>query len=127
MGGHIEAITVSAAEVSTYVAGGKLKTLAVMADQRIKGFEQVPTLKERGLDVSLGTWRGLAVAKGTPPEVVALLKAVAEKAAHEPSLLETLARQNMGHAYADGEAFGAVMAKDHAYYKALITKLGVKP
>ena len=34
-------VTVSSAEVTTYVAGGKLKTLAVMADKRVKGFESV--------------------------------------------------------------------------------------
>jgi tripartite-type tricarboxylate transporter receptor subunit TctC len=127
LGGHIEAITVSAAEVSTYVASGKLKTLAVMSEQRIKGFDKVPTLKERGMDISIGTWRGLAVAKGTPADVVAVLKTATEKIAKEQVLHDALNRQNMGYAYADGDAFGAVMAKDHAYYKSLIAKLGIKP
>jgi tripartite-type tricarboxylate transporter receptor subunit TctC len=127
LGGHIEAITVSAAEVSTYVASGKLKTLGVMSEQRIKGFEKVPTLKELGMDINIGTWRGLAVAKGTPPDVVAALKAATAKIAKEQVLHDALNRQNMGYAYADGDAFGAVMAKDHAYYKSLIAKLGIKP
>jgi tripartite-type tricarboxylate transporter receptor subunit TctC len=126
LGGHIEAITVSAAEVYTYVFSGKLKTLGVMSDQRIKGFETVPTLKERGMDISIGTWRGLAVAKGTPPEVVATLRAATAKIAQEQSLRDALDKQNMGYAYAQGDAFGAVMAKDHAFYKTLITKLGLK-
>lgn len=126
LGGHIEAITVSAAEVYTHVAAGKLKTLAVMSDQRIKGFEQVPTLKERGLDISLGTWRGLAVAKSTPPDVVATLRTMTARTAQEKSLLDTLDKQNMGYAYADGDAFYAAMAKDHAFYRQLIAKLGLK-
>ena len=126
LGGHIEAITVSAAEVYTYVAAGKLKALAVMSDQRIKGFEKVPTLKERNIDVSIGTWRGLAVAKGTPPEVVATLRAATAKIMNEQSLRDALDKQNMGYAYADGDAFGAVMAKDHAFYRGLINKLGLK-
>ena len=86
LGGHIDAITVSAAEVYTDVAAGKLKVLAVMSDQRIKGFEKVPTLKEKGMDISLGTWRGLAVAKATPPDVVAPLRAMTAKTAQEKSL-----------------------------------------
>jgi tripartite-type tricarboxylate transporter receptor subunit TctC len=126
LGGHIDAITVSAAEVYTYVAAGKLKVLAVMSDARIKGFEKVPTLKERGIDVSLGTWRGLAVAKATPPDVVTALRAMTAKAAQEKSLTEALDKQNMGYAYADGDAFYAAMAKDHAFYKQLIAKLGLK-
>jgi hypothetical protein len=35
-------------------------------------------------------------------------------------------RQKMGYLYADGEAFRAVMAKDHAYYKDLIVRLNIK-
>jgi tripartite-type tricarboxylate transporter receptor subunit TctC len=126
LGGHIEAITVSAAETYTYVAAGKLKALAVMSEQRIKGFENVPTLRERNIDVSIGTWRGLAVAKGTPPEIVNTLSAATAKIAKEQSLLDALDKQNMGYAYADGGAFGAVMAKDHAFYRNLIDKLGLK-
>lgn len=126
LGGHIEAITVSAAEVYPYTSTGKLKTLAVMSEQRIKGFEKVPTLKERNIDISIGTWRGLAVTKGTPPEIVNVLRAATAKIVTEPSLRDALDRQNMGYAYADGEAFGAVMAKDHAFYKGLINKLGLK-
>jgi len=126
LGGHIEAITVSAAEVYPHVAGGKLKLLAIMADERVKGFENVPTLKEKGLDISIGTWRGLAVPKGTPPEIVAALRAATAKTAQEPAFREALQKQNMGYAYADGDAFYSVMARDHAFYKALIQKLGLK-
>nr|WP_232533063.1 MULTISPECIES: tripartite tricarboxylate transporter substrate binding protein [Ramlibacter] len=126
LGGHIEAITVSAAEVYPHVAAGKLKLLAVMSDERVKGFENVPTLKEKGLDISVGTWRGLAVPKGTPADVVAVLRTATAKTAQEQSLREALDKQNMGYAYADGPAFAAVMAKDHAFYRALIQKLGLK-
>jgi len=126
LGGHIEAITVSAAEVHSHVAAGKLRLLAVMSEQRIKGFDNVPTLKERGLDISIGTWRGLAVPKGTPPEVVAVLRAATAQIVQEQSLRDALEKQNMGYAYADGDAFGAVMARDHAFYRGLIQKLGLK-
>lgn len=126
LGGHIEAITVSAAEVYPHVAAGKLKLLALMSDERVKGFENVPTLKEKGLDISIGTWRGLGVPKNTPPEIVAALRAATAKTAQEPSLIEALQKQNMGYAYADGNAFGAVMARDHAFYRTLIQKLGLK-
>jgi tripartite-type tricarboxylate transporter receptor subunit TctC len=126
MGGHIDAVAVSPAEVTTYVAAGKLKMLAVMADQRVKNFEKVPTLKERNIDLSIGTWRGIAAPKGTPPQVVAYLKNLAQKAASEPAFRETLDKQNLGFSYADDVAFKAAMAKDDASFKVLINKLGIK-
>lgn len=126
LGGHIDAVAVSPAEVTTYVQGGKLKMLGVMADQRVKGFEKVPTLKERNIDLSIGTWRGLAAPKNTPPEVVAYLKKVAHGAANEPAFRETLDKQNLGFAFADDVAFKAAITKDNASFKALVEKLGIK-
>ncbi|MDM0074022.1 tripartite tricarboxylate transporter substrate binding protein [Variovorax sp. J2P1-59] len=126
LGGHIDAVAVSPAEVTTYVQAGKLKTLAVMADQRVKGFDKVPTLKERGIDLTIGTWRGIAAPKNTPPEVVAYLKDLSKKASDEAAFREVLEKQNLGFAYADDVAFKAVMAKDSAYFKTLMGKLDIK-
>lgn len=126
MGGHIDVVSVSPAEVTTYVQSGKLKTLAVMADQRVKGFENVPTLKERGIDLSIGTWRGLAAPKGTPPEIIAKLKDLAAKAMNEPVMKDAMDKQNMGIAWADDVQFRAAMAKDNAYFKQLMAKLNIR-
>lgn len=126
LGGHIDAVAVSPAEVTTHVQSGKLKTLAVMADKRVPGFEKVPTLKERNIDLAIGTWRGIAAPKGTPPQVVAYLKDLAFKASSEPTFRETLAKQYLGFVYADDVAFKAVIARDNAYFKTLIDKLGIK-
>jgi tripartite-type tricarboxylate transporter receptor subunit TctC len=126
LGGHIDAVAVSPAEVTVHVQSGKLKTLAVMAEQRVKGFDTVPTLKERGIDLVIGTWRGLAAPKGTPQATVAYLKTLAQKASSEPSFRETLDKQNLGFVYADDVAFKARIMKDNEYFKALIAKLGIK-
>jgi len=126
LGGHIDVVSVSPAEVTTYVQAGKLKTLAVMSDQRVKGFENVPTLKERGIDLSIGTWRGIAAPKGTPPEIIAKLKDVTAKAMTEPVLKDTMDKQNMGVSWADDVQFRAAMAKDNLYFKQLMAKLNIK-
>lgn len=69
VGNHIQAVTVSPAEVRSQVEGGLLKILAVMSDERLAGFENVPTMKEADINVSFGTWRGLGVPKSTPEYV----------------------------------------------------------
>ena len=127
LGGHVDAVAVSPAEVSTYVQAGKLKMLMVMADKRLAAFDKVPTAKERGIDISIGTWRGLGAPKNTPPEVMAKLRDIAAKTAKEPLLREVMDKQNLGYVYTDGAAFKETLAKDNAYFKALITKLDIKP
>ena len=126
LGGHLDAVAVSPGEVATHVAAGKLRTLAVMADKRLKGFDNVPTLKERGIDLSIGTWRGLAAPKATPPEVLAILAEATRKAAAEPVLKDALDRLSMGYAYADGETFRADMRRDNEQFRALVAKIGLK-
>ena len=126
LGGHIDAVAVSPAEVAPHVATGKLKMLAVMADQRQKGFEKVPTLKERGIDLSVGTWRGLGVPKNTPKDVVDILKTATQKTMQEPAMHEAMDKLALGYAYADDDAFRAVMARDNETFKTLIPKLGLK-
>jgi len=126
LGGHIDAVAVSPGEVATHVASGKLKTLAVFSDKRVKGFENVPTMKERGIDLSLSTWRGLAAPKGTPTEVIAVLAEATRKIVAEPSLKEMLDRLSMGQAYADAEGFRSMMKAQNDYFKQLVPKLNIK-
>ncbi|MDN6884965.1 tripartite tricarboxylate transporter substrate binding protein [Variovorax sp. CAN2819] len=127
LGGHVDAVAVSPAEVSTYVQAGKLKMLMVMADKRLPAFDKVPTAKERGIDISIGTWRGLGAPKNTPPEVMARLRDIAARTAKEPALREVMDKQNLGYVYTDGAAFKETLAKDNEYFRQLITKLGIKP
>lgn len=126
LGGHIDAVAVSPAEVGQYVAAGKLKTLAVMADQRVKDFENVPTFKERNIDLSIGTWRGIAAPKGTPQAVLDKLGAAFRQAAAEDSFKAFMAKQNLGYVVADGASFEKVMARDNATFKALIEKFDMR-
>jgi tripartite-type tricarboxylate transporter receptor subunit TctC len=127
LGGHVDALTVSPGEVSQHVAAGKIRTLAVMADKRIGGmFESVPTLKERGIDVAVGVWRGLAVPKTTPSDIVSILSDVARKAANDAGFKDVLAKANLGWAYADAPAFQALIDRDRAFYAQLVPRLDIK-
>jgi tripartite-type tricarboxylate transporter receptor subunit TctC len=126
LGGHIDAVAVSPAEVMQYVKAGKLKPLAVMADARVAGFENVPTLKERNIDLSIGTWRGIAAPKGTPQPVLDTLSAAFRQAAAENSLKRFMAEQNLGYAVADQQTFTALMERDNATFKNLIEKFGMR-
>lgn len=70
LGGHVDAVCCSLPEAAAQLEGKQLRGLAVMAEERLPQFPDVPTLKEQGLDWVAVGWRGLAVPKGTPPEIV---------------------------------------------------------
>ncbi|MBB4267963.1 tripartite tricarboxylate transporter substrate binding protein [Roseospira visakhapatnamensis] len=125
LGGHIEAVTVSPAEVVSQVQAGKLKILAVMNEDRSQTFPDVPTLKEKGYDVTVTTWRGIVVPKNTPDDIVDELRAAAKATADEQSFRDTLTKLNLTWAYADAPDFAKVMQKDDAFFADMMAKLGM--
>lgn len=125
LGGQLDAVTASPAEVSAHIASGKLKILAVMADKRLDEFNAVPTLKEKDIQLSIGTWRGIMGPKGLPANVVNTLKTAVAAVSKEPELQNTLKQLNLGYVYADDSGFKQVMARDNQIFKELVTKLKI--
>lgn len=126
LGGHIEVVTVSPPEVQAQVEAGNLKILGVMAPERIKGFENVSTLKEQGYDVSVGTWRGLGVPKNTPKDVVAILENAFIKGTQDSEYIALMDKAGLSRDTLNGVEFGEKLKKDNDYFKALIEKLNLK-
>ena len=70
LGGHIDAVCCSVPEAAAQIEAGQLRALAVMSEQRLEDFPEVPTAREQEVDWVAVGWRGLAVPKNTPPELV---------------------------------------------------------
>ncbi|WP_157958341.1 Bug family tripartite tricarboxylate transporter substrate binding protein [Salinicola lusitanus] len=64
--GDIDAAGLNISETRDQIAAGDFRPLAVMADDRMKALPDVPTLSEKGLDISFSTVRGYVVLKSTP-------------------------------------------------------------
>ena len=125
LGSQIDAVTASPAEVSAHVASGKLKILAVMADRRLDEFKATPTLKEKNIDLSIGTWRGIMGPKGLPADVVKTLKSTVAAISKEPEMQTMLKKMNLGYVYADDAGFKSIMARDNQVFKDLVGKLKI--
>jgi len=125
LGGHIEAVTVSPPEVIAHVNAGKIRILAIMADERHAGFDDVPTLKEKGVDLAVATWRGIVAPKGTPEDIQKILRESAKNTAEDAVFRESLAKMNLTWSYLDGPEYKAVIDKDNAFFKDIMTKLGI--
>ena len=63
-----------------HIKSGKLRALASFGERRSKSLPDVPTLKERGIDVVYYLWVGLFAPKGTPDAVLKTLSAAMDQA-----------------------------------------------
>lgn len=64
VGGFTQAMTGDMSEVVGFLKSGDVRVLAVLTEERVPGFDDIPTAKEQGFDVVAVNWRGLYVPKG---------------------------------------------------------------
>lgn len=125
VGKHIQAVSVSPAEVRGQVEAGNLKILAIMSDERLVDFPNVPTMKESGYDVSFGTWRGLAVPKKTPEAVQTILHDAFKKGMDSAEFLEFAANSGLGLAYLNSADWAKDLEVSSVNVAATMKKLGL--
>jgi len=72
--------------------GKPWRMVGVMAEQRVGVAPQVPTFREQGLDVTIGSLRGFVGPKGIPPEITARLGEAIEAVFADPAFVALAAR-----------------------------------
>ena len=113
-------------DVLPYVQSGQLKLIGVATQEREPVFPDVPTLIEQGIDFwAYGSIKGVAVAPGTPDEIIAYYEELFRQICEDPDFQEAM--ENMGQPvmYQDTETFTQYFADANAFYKELIEDLGL--
>lgn len=68
VGGFTQAMTGDMSEIVGFIEAGEVRVLAVLTEERVPGFEDIPTAREQGYDVVAVNWRGLYVPKDISDE-----------------------------------------------------------
>jgi tripartite-type tricarboxylate transporter receptor subunit TctC len=84
MAGKIDATLPNVSEAANQVADGSFRALAVMAENRLKDYPNVPTTFEKGIKAKCSTTRGYAVLASTPQPIIdQISKAMVKAMKHE--------------------------------------------
>jgi len=73
LGGHADSSLIEIGTLLPYVEAKKLRVLAVSSAKRNADLPDVPTFKEHGFDLDVGTWYAYAVPRGTPKDRIQTL------------------------------------------------------
>ena len=126
-GGHVDAVPVTPQEVEVQVKAGKAKILTVLAPKRLDEIANVPTADELGFKNLVFTiWRGFGVPKGTPDEVVAVLRDAFKAVLDDPMVTEFMASKHFAKDFKDSKDFYSMMEREEAVYALQAAKLGLK-
>jgi tripartite-type tricarboxylate transporter receptor subunit TctC len=97
LGGQVQFICATVADVIELAKAGKFRLLAVTAEQRLPTLPDVPTTAELGIsDLVAASWNAIAVPANTPSDVVDRLSDAFAKAANDPGVQERLAKVGVG-------------------------------
>ena len=118
-GGHAEVGMTTYAGAASLIEQGKIKVLAICADERSDILPDVPTLKESGVDFVYGAYRGLAVPAGTPDEVVQILSDAMAKVMASEEVKTQFDNSGFPITYTDAATFKEFLANDYVSMEAI--------
>ncbi len=124
LGGNVTVGGSGYSEFAEYISTGKMKALAVTSDTRLKGVN-VPTLKEQGVNVVIGNWRGVYGGPGISAEQRKELTEIVLKAVKSKTWLEASEKNNWTAAVLTGAAFEKFVDDDFASLRATMVKSGM--
>jgi tripartite-type tricarboxylate transporter receptor subunit TctC len=111
MAGGVDLVACSLPEAQALLSADRIRSLGVMSDARAPQFPDVPTFKEQGIDWTLGTLRGLAVPKDTPPERVRILADAVRRVVEGDAYRDAMQRSGFTPVYEDPAQFTASLVE----------------
>ena len=122
VGGHVTAGVAGLGEFAEHIKGGRMRALAVSAPGKLDG---IASLKEQGIDVVLGNWRGVFGAPGiTTAQRDALIGAV-KTAVESAAWKETLAKMGWESVFISGDDYRKFVEEDTKRIRGILESLGL--
>jgi putative tricarboxylic transport membrane protein len=110
-GGHVNFSPENLSEMLGLVETRKLRVIAVSGDKRLAAVPDVPTMKEAGYNISVGTGRGFVMPAGVPKEAAAAMEAAMKRVHDSPAWKDFAARNNYEDMWLGGAEFGKLLAR----------------
>jgi putative tricarboxylic transport membrane protein len=111
-------------EFQPHIESGKLRAIGLSAPARVAGIN-VPTLKEQGVNVEFGNWRGVVAPAGVSPADRKALLDTVEAMAKSATWKAELKKQNWEDAYLAGDAFAAFVKASNDQLTKVLKEVGL--
>ncbi len=124
LGGNVTVGGSGYSEFAEYIAAGKMRAIAVTSGQRLEGVN-VPTLKEQGIPIEIGNWRGVYGAPGITAAQRQALTDLVLAALKTPSWAEAVKKNDWTPAVMSGAEFEKFVTDDFNSLRSIMTKAGM--
>ncbi|MFP6706471.1 MAG: tripartite tricarboxylate transporter substrate binding protein [Alphaproteobacteria bacterium] len=118
LGGHVGMASLGDVSAGvSHIKAGTMNAIGVFSAERHYALPDTPTMKELGFELVLVPWTGLAVAKGTPPEIIKKLSDALKATTEDKAFLKFAKNSGTSVNYLDGPAFGKIWDRDWKTYR----------
>jgi putative tricarboxylic transport membrane protein len=124
LGGNVTVGGSGYSEFAEYITTGKMRPIGVTSGARVKGID-VPTLKEQGINVEIGNWRGVYGGPGITAEQRKALIDGLLKATRHKSWLDAMEKNGWTPAWMAGDEFSTFVDNEFASLRATMVKSGM--
>lgn len=124
LGGSIEAAIGQTVLFSPQVKAGKIRPLAQFGSKRQKGYEEVPTAKERGFDITILPYEFVIAPRGVPRPAAEKLTGVFKKAVESQAFREYADRRGLEVRYLAPAELAERLRADAKMLRQLVDELG---
>jgi tripartite-type tricarboxylate transporter receptor subunit TctC len=127
IGGQIDALFGDGPIIAPQVRSGHIVAIAAAAPKRVVALPDTPTMTEAGYPgIDAESWFGLNVSSKVPAAHIAKLQDAMFKAQQDPAYQASLAKQGASGGDPGHESYAALVKKDVAKWKAVISAAGIK-
>jgi tripartite-type tricarboxylate transporter receptor subunit TctC len=124
LGGHIDSVCCSVPEAISQIEAGELRTLAVMSEERLSDYPNMPTMKESGFDWVAVGWRGLGMPKGTPENILTIVRDSCSRIVTSEEFSSFMKKNGFSTEIRSGDAFAEFLHEQDNQWKVVIDAAG---
>ncbi len=125
LGGHVHAVTTSPGPTAAYFKSGDVRYLVNFAPKKNAEYPDVPTIKEKGLNLFAGGWMAFAGPKGLPGPVADKLAKALKEAAMSEEAAGAFKKMGWEYEYRPPQDCVKMWKEDEEMYVPQMKKLGL--
>jgi tripartite-type tricarboxylate transporter receptor subunit TctC len=124
--GGVDIVSASHPESRSLIDAGRVRSLAVLDDERSALYPDVPTGQEAiGTTWQMGVWRGIGAPRNLPPDIQARLEAAVKGAYDSEEYREFMTSRGFGMRWAAPAEFASFMAESDEQMGVVMRRVGL--
>ena len=126
LGGHVDAVPISAAFAASMARSGQVRVIAVTSSQRLPGvLSGVPTWREQGFDAVVSNWRNVIGPKGMSDAQVTFWEEALRRMTEADEWKKELEANFWSSEFMRGAESRKAMERDYALLRTFLIELGL--